>query len=470
MIEVAQFRKNKINLSDYDYIKDLDNRLLMSEFSTLDLEILEEILYSPLVLSASQLAKNLNLTKEQILPTLQKLTKVQLLDLNSDAIFVDKEVRKYYEAQIIKFDEDFKPNMEFLQGLLKKVPIHILPLWYNIPKTADNIFDSIIEKYLLTPHIFQRYVEDLHFPDPVLSKIVEDVFHAPDFEISSRELTEKYGLSHKQFEEYILYLEFHLICCLSYKKVHHACQEIVTPFYEWRQYLRFLRDTQPESIQSINQIKRKKETDFAYIEDLTSLLLYVKKHPLPLSLTQGKYQLRPESKEALAKVNKDLNTEEWSELIQKLLLLNMADVVDNRLYVLDIANQWLGRTLENRALTFYRYPLNYIQFPEKATFSEKSIREAEKSILRILDSGWVYFDDLIKAAIANLHDKKSVQLTRIGKHWKYQLPAYSEEDIAFLKTILFKWLYELGIIAYGTHAGKDCLRVTSFGQQLFGNS
>lgn len=470
MIEVAPFRKNKINLSDYDYSTDLENRLLLAEFSILDLEVLEEILYSSLVLSASQLAKNLDLTKEQILPTLEKLRRMQLLSLSGDLITVDKETRKYYEAQIIKFDEDFKPNMEFLQSLLKKVPIHILPLWYNISKTADNIFDSIVEKYLLTPHIFQRYLEDLHFLDPVLSKIVEDVFHAPDFEISSHEIIEKYALSHKQFEEYILYLEFHLICCLSYKKVHHACQEIVTPFYEWRQYLRFLRDTQPQSIQSVSQIKRKKETDFAYIEDLTALLLYVKRNPLPLSLSQGKYQLKPESKEALAKINKDLNGEEWSSLIHKLLALNMANIVDGRLYLLDIANQWLGRTLENRAHTFYRYPLNYIQFPEKATYSEKNIREAEKSILRILDSGWVYVDDLIKAAIASLHDKQSVQLIRTGKQWKYQLPDYSEEDIAFLKTILFKWLYELGIIACGTHASKDCLRVTSFGQHLFGNS
>ena len=46
MVETNIFRKNKINLEDYDYQKDIQNRVLMSHFSTEDLEVLEEIVYS----------------------------------------------------------------------------------------------------------------------------------------------------------------------------------------------------------------------------------------------------------------------------------------------------------------------------------------------------------------------------------------------------------------------------------------
>ena len=44
--------------------------------------------------------------------------------------------------------------MEFIQLLLRKVPIDILPTWYPIPRTSNSIFDSLIEKYMKTPSNF----------------------------------------------------------------------------------------------------------------------------------------------------------------------------------------------------------------------------------------------------------------------------------------------------------------------------
>src|SRR5574338_19380 len=101
MLELSPARKNKVNLADYNCQQDIENRILMSDFSTLDIEVLEEILYSPLKIS------------------LKKLSLTGLVSIQDDAILVDKEKRKYFEFQIHRFDSQFKPDMEYIQGILR---------------------------------------------------------------------------------------------------------------------------------------------------------------------------------------------------------------------------------------------------------------------------------------------------------------------------------------------------------------
>src|SRR3990167_1724140 len=136
MIELNQIKKNRINLADYNSRQDIENRIVMSDFSPFYLEVLEEVLFSSLKISLRKLSKNLNTTDIAIKHT------------------VDKEIRKYFEFQIRRFSPKFKPDMEFVQGILKKVPIQFHPFWYSIPRTSNNIFESIVEKFLLTPQIF----------------------------------------------------------------------------------------------------------------------------------------------------------------------------------------------------------------------------------------------------------------------------------------------------------------------------
>ena len=173
MVETNIFRKNKINLEDYDYQKDIQNRVLMSHFSTEDLEVLEEIVYSSQKIPISRLVDQLDKNLDKLQAILEKLAKTDLFKIEEDTVVVDKEMRKYFETQIQKFEEDFTPGMEFLQALLKKVPIHVLPNWYPIPRTSNNIFNSLIEKYLETPQTFQRYLSELNLGDPVLNGIIQ---------------------------------------------------------------------------------------------------------------------------------------------------------------------------------------------------------------------------------------------------------------------------------------------------------
>jgi hypothetical protein len=477
MHETSIQKKNKISLEDYDFRRDIENRLLMGQFTSIDLTVLEEILYSSIQIPIRKLAKSLDIEETDLIPVLQKLSQTGLFACDSESIVVDKEMRKYFETQMLKFDPDFKPGMEYLQSLLRKVPIHILPVWYSIPRASNNIFESLIEKYLLTPQIFQRYLADLNFTNPILSAIVKDVYHAPELMILADELIEKYDLSKEQFEEYILFLEFNFVCCLTYQKRGEYWREVVSPFHEWREYLLFLQTTHPISILEPSTVQRFRPRDFSFIEDMSLLLVLAKKQPIPLQVDQKGAVSFPSSTASmlLTKMGgfKDSDSAFLAyvqRLIVKLRLLKLADIVDGRLYALEAANDWLDMRPENQAMFLYRHPLNQIQHRKISSqlCTDRNIKEAEKSVLRILNAGWTYLDDLIKGTMVPLGEDSLIMLKRQGKTWKYCLPTYSDEEIALIKTVVMDWLFEMGVTAVGLHQEQECVAVTSFGQSLFG--
>lgn len=450
MLEVTTAKKNKISLTDYQYRRDLDNRLLMEDFSTLDLAVLEEILFSSIIIPIRKLAKNLDIDESKLHPVLEKFSHTGLFAFEGDSIVVDKEMRKYYESEIAKFEPDFKPDMEYLQGLLRKVPIHILPLWYAIPRSSNNIFDSIVEKYLISPQIFQRYLVELNLGDPVLSSIVQDIYRAPNFQLSSDTLIKKYNLTREQFEESMLLLEFNLLCCLGYQKSGDKWTEVVTPFHEWREYLAFLQNSAVKPISDAASIQRFRPDDYSFIQDMASVLQSARKQPAPLS--------------------SKFDPSYFDQILAKLQLLKLAQVQGNRLHALEPADEWLEMKLENRALYIYRHPLNRIlsaHLPPHLC-NERAIREAEKCITRVLYSGWITFDDFIKGVLVHLADSSSVILKKCGKSWRYTLPEYTADEKALFKAVVFEWLFEVGVIAIGTHQDQDCFTVTPFGQSLFG--
>ena len=242
MLELNLLRKNKINLADYDSQQDIENRILISDFSSTDLKVMEEILFNPLKISLKKLTRSLQIPEKDLSCTLAKFAKSGLLSHQDDAIVVDKEMRKCFEFHIQRFDPTFKPDMEFMQGLLRKVPIHVLPIWYALPRSSNNIFESIVEKHLFTPQIFQRYLNDLSFPDNLPQDIMKDLFSCKDFSIASSDIIAKYNLTRPKFEEAMLFLEFRFVCTVCYVKEEDHWHEVVRPFHEWHQYLLFLQN------------------------------------------------------------------------------------------------------------------------------------------------------------------------------------------------------------------------------------
>ena len=466
MVELTQLKKNKITLSDYNYRRDIENRLLLASFTAFEIAVLEEILYSPIKAPIRKIAKNIDKTEEELLPILEKLTKTGLLHIEGDSIVVDKETRKYFETEIEKFESDFCPGMEFLQNTLKKVPIHVLPIWYSIPRTSNNIFESLVEKYLLTPQIFQRYLMELTFGDPALSAIAQDVLRSPDLTLTAKEVMNKYDLSREKFEENMLILELHFVCCLRYEQSGDGWEEKVTPFHEWREYLTFLKTTTTAKITDTAKIERYRSHDFAFIEDMTAVLQLVKKQPTPLN---------PKGYAAIAaRLQEVPPTPQYinyiDQIVNKLQLLRLAEVEGDELQATEPAAEWLEMRVENRALYLYRHSLNTIQSVEAPSYllTEKVIRDAEKAVMRVLHTGWVYFDEFDKGVIVPFGDHAAATLKKCGKGWKYALPEYTPEERPFIRAIVFEWLFEAGITAVGTYQGRECFTVTAFGQSLFG--
>jgi len=96
------------------------------------------------------------------------------------------------------------------------------------------------------------------------------------------------------------------------------------------------------------------------------------------------------------------------------------------------------------------------------------VREAEKSVQRVLLAGWVYFDDFLKGVLVSFADESPITLKKSGRSWKYVLPEYSEDQRSLVKATVLEWLFEIGVVSIGQHRGRECFKVTVFGQTLFG--
>lgn len=454
MMEVSFNKKIKINLSDYDYQKDIKNRLIITQFSTFDVEVLEEILFSPLRIRISTLLENLQTSIDLLQPILDKLTAMDLFIIENETLIVDKEMRKYFEFQVARFDDTFKPDMEFLQGLLRKIPIHVLPIWYSIPRSSNNIFQSIIDKYLLTPQIYERYLEEMKHKDPVFSGILQDVLQSPNLKIEAHVLCKKYDLSKEAFEEHMLLLELSFVCCLRYEKKEDHWVRVVTPYHEWETYLIFLKNTIYKS--KNETIAPLRNNDFAFIEDITTVLNLCKTKPLPSTdHLMNTLQLPSETY--------------IKHLILKLSLTRFIEPKDESWVLHKNAHEWMKMSLEHRALHFYRHPLNQLVTYDKtpSIYTEKNQREAEKSIQRVLYEKWVCFEEFLKGVTVLIGENKKLELTCRGKQWEYQIPIYSSDEVQLVYSAIFEGLFEAGVVKVGTLDGKDYFSVTPFGRSLF---
>lgn len=468
-------RKNKINLSDYDFRRDIDNRIAMSSFSVFEVNVLEEILHSSVKIPIEDLVAEMHVSKKKLLPVLHKLSEIGLLTYDDRLVIVNKEMRKYYELQIDKFDDDFEPGIAFLQRLLGKVPIHILPTWYAIPRMSDNIFASIIEKSLLTPKIYRRYLEELQVEDPVLSGIINDVFSAPDFKVRSRTLKKKYHLSREQFEEHLLNLEFSLVCCLSYTRVDDMWKEVVTPFHEWREFLRFDRDSIPQPISAPSKVVRRHPKDFGFVEALTVILKEAKKKDVLVEQKDDQLVLptpllRKMFRQPTGGTVSHL-VDEGDHVLKKVLLIRLAKLSDGRLSLLSQGEKWLALSTADKAMALYRHPQNKLAYSgiSKGLITDRNLRLAEKSLRRVVDGGWVDFDAFLEGVIQPIGTAKGVTLQKVSRgRWQYVRPSYIAEEREFLRLTIFERLFEVGVVATGTYRGKPCFQITPFGKSALG--
>ncbi len=436
-------KKNKVILSDYNYKRDVDIRLLIARLSVYEIDALREILDNSLQISIPALVESLGSTEDKLMPFIEQLVAAKLLKIQGSTLHVDKEMRKFYETQIIKLDESFEPGMEFLQSQLSKVPMPVLPNWYAIPRTSDHIFNAIIEKFLATPKLYERYLYDVHFDNDVLNKIVKDVMTSPDLSVRGQDLIKNYRLTPEQFEEYILFLEFNFVCCLSYRKSKNKWEEVVTPFYEWAEYLRYQRNMAPKPIDNPEKICKQHPEPFGFINDLMRILKAAQKKPLALQ----DQMLCPKETGSLLAVPP--TSSYLQNLLDKIIFMRLGEIRNQQLHLLDSASAWINKTVQDKALCMSRHPI-----------------QVEKGLRAVSHSGWVYLDDFVKGFTGILSGKEPITLKQKGKRWKYTLPTYNEEELSLIETTVHERLFEAGIVDIGTHAGRVCLCVTPFGRML----
>lgn len=442
--------KTKVVLTDYPYQKDIDNRLFLASLSVGEIHVLEEIIHHSLRFSIDQLTEDLELEESELIPILNKFETIKLLKFDGKIISVDKEVRKYFEFQIEKFCDDFEPNLEFFQNFLSQVPIHLLPDWYAIPRSSDNIVASIIEKHFLTPKIFRQYIAELEFDVPILKQLIRDVYEAPDFKYCANELMKKYEINRKQFEEYLLLLEYHFVCCLTYEQKNGKWEGIVTPFSEWEDFLRF--EAKKTLLPSTSKILTMYEEPFGFILDLNRVLTICK-------TTKSTFRTIQESKTK--------QVPELEKVINKLKELGwMEQTKSGQLIPTKAGLEWASKSIQAQAVDLAFHPNNKLEKHSdfESLVTVRNLRLIEKNLRGIPSNKWITIEQFLKSFTAPLGDKENISLKNKGKKWRYEIPTYLEQEKEFIQAIILERLHQLGVVKVGTFEGQSCFSLTDYGQ------
>lgn len=446
-MNVNAIKKFKINLTDYNYRRDIEVLSLLSSLSEYEISLLQEVLNNSLKFDVSSLIEALECSKEEVVIGLERLSKSGLLKVEGSSILVDKELRKHYEFHIERMDKKFKPNLEFIQALLSRVSIHVLPNWYNLPRSSDHIFQAIVEKHLLTPKIYERYLEELALGDKVLDEIKAAFIACQGKSLLLSEIQERHQLSNAQLIELLLLLEFNFIGYFHYTFENNQWQTVLSPFQEWQDFQRFSQQSRPESIKKISEIKNKECKPFFFVDEMTTLL----ESSLNKSVDIGKF------------------TGYKSKAAAKLQQLGLAIVKNQSLSPTEEGKYWLSHTLQGRALELFRDPTNRLtEIPDIQLYNERNTREVEKSLRRVMDSGWIYFEDFLRGLTLAVGTSEAVSLKQKGKIWRYVVPTYTNAEQAFIERVIFERLFELGLVDIGVHEGKKCFCVTPFARLAIG--
>lgn len=427
---VLPHRKNKVSLADFNYLREIETRLFFARLSVKEIAILREIVDDSLKIDLPEFAKRTKTPLKTLQLFLKKLEGVKFLKIDGNFLIIDKEQRKISESFLIKFDEDFEPGMEYLKGLLSKIPPITQTQWYHLPRNADNIFQTLIDNIFLTPKIYKQYVEQLEYDHPLLKTLVKDLYASPDLSLTAAKVIQKHKLTEEQFHELVLLMEYNLVGCLSYQpnqkgSTDEGWDEVITPFAEWRTFQHFLKKTAPKPV--TGKVKRFHVEDFAFVLDLSQLLEKIIKTPAAPKSTDPYTQ----------------------EMLDRLLFIHLVKEENGKLIAKESAHKWLKKSIEDRALSMSRHPT-----------------AVEKGLHRVLQIGWVYVDDFLEGFFGVLGSKEKLSLKNRGKKWGYFLPEYTDEEKVVIRQTLTERLFEAGFVALGEHQGKQCFCVTNFGRKF----
>ena len=460
VLDAGSLKKIKINLEDYAYSQDLSHKILLSELSPQDSKILEEILFSSIKTTAQKLMEATSLSLEALNHALSLFKNCGLIKEEGDHLVIDKELRKYFDIEIQRFEDDFEPNIDFLVHLLKKIPIHVLPSWYALPRTSTHIFESIVEKHLQSPQIYQRLISEIQGQEPLLKPIIDVLFTSDELELSLEFLEAHFNFSKETLFQVTTLLEYNLVASVRYKKIDNAFKGFLTPFAEFKNYLNHLRKTEARTLDE-KEVQKITLSPFAFIEGMFTLIKCFKSKTYSYPLDRSS---ESELKEALAE--SELSYLDFEELMQKLLQTQLIDSKNNQINLNETSFNFISMKPESAALVLYRHPLNKPRL-QLSIPVEKGIRECEKAACRLLGKGWVLFEEFIEGIVVPLNEDGQVLLKKAGRQFSYVLPTYGHYEQEFLHHIFMDWFEKVGVIETGFYASKPCIRLTTLGIEIF---
>jgi len=471
MMHEAVVKKQKIELEDYNFERDRFLRLYLSKISIETKEVLEEIIQSSLQFSLKEFSSGFNKTTEHLLPLFQEFETIKLLVVSGDLVQVNKEMRKYFEHSLELFEEGFSPDMIFLYQNLKKVPIHCLPLWYLLSKTSNNLFLSLIEKYLMTPHIYERYLQEMS-EEAIVLQAKEIIYRSKELSLSVTSLQKELHLNDKEMEKVLILLEFLLVGGVHFVQQENTYKRYFSMFQEYRTYRLEQKRRQLHRL-PLKEVTPLRRLPFAFLQDLQILCslseeekIVLQKNLLPTSIIDDLVHR--------CKLQSMQTTETLSycnHLLSKGLQLSLLSVHKQQLVVLEEYFAWKALPIEEQSLYLLRHennkPLSYKGDP--SLICAKNIKSAQKAIVHAIGHGWVKLENLLDAVTVPLHSQEEICLQKVGVRYLYQLPSYNSDEKELLQSIFLDTLFTSGLVEKGDWNGVCCIRVTAFGSSLYGN-
>lgn len=453
MKTATQTRTTRIQLEDYDYQQDIADRLLLSELGGKEIEILDEILNSSVCFSLASLVEAVESSESLVKRTLEQFQGHQLLTLDGDKITVNKERRKAFDVLNGRFQEEFRPNLDYIQSLLRHLPIHILPSWYLLHRGCENIFDSALERLLPNPREYQRHLDDTAEANPLYGEILQKVLSQP-YCVPAHEIQSHFHLSPEAYQEVVLNLEYGFIACSGFRLNHGEWTEVLTPLHEWTQYrreqLRRLGDMELSASHTPSSIR---PGPFGFAQDLHALAV--------AGLERGEVFLEEE----LPNLSKRYSTQIEAALASLRILHNE----QGQLTCTDRTKDWILLSPAERCQQIsscHRGRYRTAQKSHEILHTDRDLVEIGRILAFLPLDHWVPLTTVTRLLEVSLGNTEGVRLEKKGRRWDFSWPEYSDLNLQWIEQVLCEWAYEVGYVDLAQENGQQWLRLTAHGQQL----
>jgi len=282
----------------------------------------------------------------------------------------------------------------------------------------------------LENRLYEKYLEELVFEEPIAREILNKILDTEGHTLPAQFIREHFGLSKEKYQECMLLLEFHFAACATFTRKENKYSEQVGLFKEYGDFLKFQKDTRPKAL-SESDITEQCAKPFSF---LCNLHAFTQNAQVSLCSTR---------------------LEEKLEFLKKTSELHA----------------FFDQPHPEQAFMLFRKSLEVLSSNYTGAFGilEKNVHELERALRDLMPkNGWVTLDSFVQTLTAPIGTQNPVTLKKMGKKWQYARPSYTEEELQFIKHIVFDLFFEMGIISIGLYQEKAAFKITGFGYIALG--